>query len=101
MNLRNSAKDEACVRCSVKNGTTVLAHYFGPRRGAYGGGIGHKGSDAVAAFLCLDCHTHMDTESRDKERQWILSEEFLHYCALTWIRRFTNEPPSKRVPRAA
>jgi hypothetical protein len=86
MNLRETAHDQPCVRCGVNDGTTVLAHYFGPRRGSYGGGMGVKGSDAVAAILCQKCHYHMDTLARDKERKWELSEEMLHCCALTWIR---------------
>lgn len=73
------------MRCGVKDETVVLAHYFGPRRHAYGGGMGKKGDDAVAAVLCVRCHRYMDTESRDKAQRWVLSEEFLHYCALTWI----------------
>ena len=47
--------------------------------------MGRKGEDAVAANLCLLCHRYFDTESRDKEKRWELSEEFLHCCALTWI----------------
>jgi hypothetical protein len=27
----------------------------------------------------------MDTRSRNKAERWMLSEEFLHYVALTWI----------------
>lgn len=86
MNLRKLAAGQSCVRCGVDNGTIVLAHYFGPRRHHYGGGMGHKGHDAVGAHLCMDCHRYMDTESRDKLRAWDHSEEFLHLCALTWIR---------------
>ena len=86
MNLRQQAKGERCVCCGCQDGTIVLAHYFGPRRHSYGGGIGHKGSDAVAALLCSGCHKSMDTDSRDKERKWEFSEEMLHYCALTWMR---------------
>lgn len=84
--LRQAAKDQRCVRCGTRDGTVVLAHYFGPRRHEYGGGMSRKGHDAVAALLCVLCHRHMDTESRNKENRWELSEEFLHYCALTWIR---------------
>lgn len=86
MNLRSAAMDQSCVRCGAQDGTVVLAHYFGPRRFAYGGGMGHKGHDAVGARLCMVCHRFMDTESRRKEDKWLHSEEFLHYCALTWIR---------------
>jgi uncharacterized Fe-S cluster-containing radical SAM superfamily protein len=87
MNLRTEARDKPCVRCGRNDGTVVLAHYFGPRRHAYGGGMGHKGHDAVGAHLCAECHSHMDTASRDKASKWLHSEEMLHYCALTWIQR--------------
>lgn len=87
MNLRKRARGKSCVRCGADDRTIVLCHYFGPRRHQYGGGMGIKGHDAVAAELCALCHTHMDTLSRNKEDKWLHSEEFLHLCALTWIRR--------------
>ena len=83
--------DQSCVSCGTKDGTIVLCHYFGPRRHAYGGGLSRKGHDAVAAMLCARCHRRMDSESRDKSKRWELSEEFLHYCALTWIRWIQTE----------
>lgn len=86
--LRDSANGETCVRCGACDGTVVLAHYFGARRHSYGGGMGIKGHDAVAAFLCQACHLCMDTLAKDKAQRWLHSEEFLHYCALTWIRWF-------------
>jgi hypothetical protein len=107
MNLRESARDESCVACAANDGTVVLAHYFGPRRHDYGGGMSIKGDDIVAAFLCCRCHTRMDTEIRaamdrddNPDARWIASEIFLHYCALTWIRRFSDKPKlSKIFPR--
>jgi hypothetical protein len=86
--LRDSANGEACVACGVKDDTTVLCHYFGPRRHSYAGGMGIKGHDFIGAFLCANCHRHMDAASRNKELKWEQSELFLHYCALTWIRWF-------------
>lgn len=84
--LRDLARDQSCVRCGREDGTVVLAHYFGPRRHYYGGGMSKKGHDAVGAHLCSGCHSFMDTQSRDKQYRWEMSEEFLHLCALTWIR---------------
>ena len=84
--LREAAEGEPCVRCGVNNGTTVLCHYFGARRHSYGGGMGRKGHDVVGAWLCFDCHQTMDRESKDKSNRWLHSEEFLHLCALTWVR---------------
>lgn len=80
------AEGQACVACGVRDGTVVAAHYFGPRRHSYGGGLATKGHSAVVAHLCSRCHTLMDTQSRDKALKWEHSETFLHYCALTWIR---------------
>lgn len=90
MNLRELARGQTCIRCGADDGTVVLAHYFGPRRHAYGGGMGHKGHDAVAAELCMTCHKWFDTGCRIRERRWEASEEFLHCVALTWIRRIEN-----------
>jgi transcription elongation factor Elf1 len=86
MSLRDLARDQACVRCSKQDGSTVLAHYTGPRRHAYGGGFGIKCHDSIGAWLCGVCHKWMDTESRDKSAKWEHSEEFLHLVALT-VRR--------------
>lgn len=86
MSLRDKARDQSCVRCGAEDGTVVLAHYFGPRRHNYGGGMSRKGSDLIAAHLCANCHSYMDRESRNKESRWLLSEEFLHLCALTLLR---------------
>ena len=85
-NLRAAARDQECVRCGALDGTVICCHYFGVRRHAYGGGMGIKGHDAVSAHLCARCHSEMDTLSRAKEQKWLHSEEFLHCCALTWIR---------------
>jgi len=87
--LREAAEGQSCVRCGVANGTVVLCHYFGARRQAYGGGLGRKGHDLIAAHLCHDCHKFLDTEAKElggKESRWLHSEEFLNYCALTIIR---------------
>lgn len=84
--LREAARDQACVRCGLNDGSTVLAHYFGVRRHAYGGGMSIKGHDVVGAHLCQRCHVEMDTDSRNKAQKWEHSEEFLHCCALTIIR---------------
>lgn len=85
--LTELARDQTCVRCGGTHGV-VLAHYFGPRRSHYGGGMGIKGHDLIGAHLCQACHTLMDTTSKDKEGRWLHSEEFLHYVAMTLIRLY-------------
>lgn len=84
--LREAARDQSCVRCGRQDGTVVLAHYFGPRRHEYGGGMGIKGHDLIGAHLCAECHKFMDTDCRDRNERWLNSEEFLHLCALTLLR---------------
>lgn len=86
MNLRQLARDESCVRCGTQDGSVVLAHYTGMRRLSYGGGFGIKVHDAIGAHLCRACHEYMDRVSRSKSRAVEHSEEFLHLCALTWMR---------------
>jgi cytochrome c553 len=84
--LRELARNQSCVRCHADDETVVLAHYFGPRRHSYGGGMSIKGHDLIGAHLCKRCHEYMDTTSRDKANKYEMSEEFLHLCALTILR---------------
>ena len=88
--LLDLSRDEDCVRCGCMFGTVVPAHYTGPRREAYGGGIGVKVHDFIVADLCDECHAYMDRISRDKEGRWGHSEEFLHYVILTLAKRFVR-----------
>lgn len=88
--LLAAANGAACVKCGRKDGTVVAAHYFGPRRGTYGGGLGIKVHDFLVAHLCGKCHLEMDQLSRDKNHRWEHSEEFLHYIALTLHRCFDD-----------
>jgi len=85
--LLRASKDQACVRCGKTQGV-VGAHYTGVRRLKLGGGYGIKVHDFLTADLCQECHTYMDTISREKEKRYGHSEEFLYYIALTWERRF-------------
>jgi hypothetical protein len=85
--LLRASKDQVCVRCGKTQGV-VGAHYTGVRRLKLGGGYGIKVHDFLTADLCPECHTYMDTLSREKEKRYGHSEEFLYYIALTWERRF-------------
>lgn len=84
--LRDAARGESCIRCGRNDGTVVGAHYTGARRLSYGGGLGKKVHDLVMAHLCSTCHAWMDCASREKDKQWEHSEEFLHCCMLTILR---------------
>jgi uncharacterized Fe-S cluster-containing radical SAM superfamily protein len=90
MNLRKAAEGQSCVRCGIEDGSIVLAHYTGVRRGAYGGGLSLKCHDIFGAHLCGACHRYMDTESRDRAKRWEHSEEFQHYILLT-IKRLLDQ----------
>ena len=85
--LRDASNGQACVRCGKTSGV-VGAHYTGVRRLKLGGGYGIKVHDFLTADLCQECHTYMDTISREKEKRYGHSEEFFYYIALTWERRF-------------
>jgi len=85
--LLKSSNGQACVRCGKTNGV-VSAHYTGVRRLKLGGGYGIKVHDFLTADLCQECHTWMDTLSREKESRYGHSEEFFYYIALTLERRF-------------
>jgi len=85
--LLKASKDQACVRCGKTYGV-VGAHYTGVRRLRLGGGYGIKVHDFLTADLCQECHTYMDTISREKEKRYGHSEEFFYYIALTLERRF-------------
>jgi hypothetical protein len=87
--LRDAAEGQDCVRCSASR-VAVGAHYTGARRLSYGGGMGQKVWDFLIAHLCPACHTYMDTLSRDKDKHWEHSEEFLHLIALTLARLFAR-----------
>jgi hypothetical protein len=85
--LLKASRDQCCVRCGRTIGV-VGAHYTGVRRLQLGGGYGIKVHDFLTADLCQECHSYMDTNSREKEKRYGHSEEFFYYIALTWERRF-------------
>lgn len=85
--LLKSSNGQVCVRCGKTEGV-VSAHYTGVRRLKLGGGYGIKVHDFLTADLCGDCHSYMDTKSREKEQRYGHSEEFFYYIALTLERRF-------------
>ena len=81
----SAAAGQSCVRCGVSDGTIVPCHYTGLRQHSYGKGTRIKCSDIALADLCSVCHIYLDnpTERKSIER----SEDFLHCCLLTQIRR--------------
>jgi hypothetical protein len=87
-NLRKGGRE--CIRCGTEDGTIVLCHYTGVRRGEFGGGMGIKVHDAAAAEMCHQCHSWLDTISRSKGQKWEHSEQFLAMIVKTWIRRMDD-----------
>jgi len=84
------AEHRPCICCGSE-GTTRNAHYCGIRQHAYGKGGSVKGSRVAMAEFCQNCDTIFSEEkyylwdggSKSIER----SEEFLHWCIMTAIRR--------------
>lgn len=84
-----AAKGQRCVRCGGVD-TVCLAHYTGQRQFHYGKGRGIKGHDLIGADLCNICHEYFD-QFKWKEAGLTAdqaSEEFLHLCFLTVVRRY-------------
>ena len=55
--LRDDARGKSCTSCEADDETIVSAHANG---NASGKGTGHKGSDALTAWLCYRCHSWLD-----------------------------------------
>lgn len=87
--LTKLAKDQECIRCGSTVGV-VLCHYTGVRRQSLGGGFGIKVADIAGAHMCGSCHEYMDRLSRNKEKKWEHSEEFLFYVVLT-VKRLVEQ----------
>ena len=91
--LTDSARDKPCIRCG-KIGETCARHYNGFRSHSYGKGRGIKCNDICTAEFCNDCDQFFseanydiwDNGSKSVER----SEEFLHWVAMTNIRRLSE-----------
>lgn len=88
--MLDEARDRPCIRCS-RPGETRPAHYCGFRQHAYGKGRGIKADDTMTAEFCQACDDLFSEASyhlwpggsKSVER----SEEFLHWVAMTNIRR--------------
>jgi len=79
-----------CIRCG-STGSTCGRHYNGQRQHQYGKGRGIKCHPLMIADFCDSCDKSFqegcvpkgDVHARDA-----YSEEFLHWCAMSSIRRF-------------
>lgn len=84
----DAAAGQSCVRCGRDDETIVPCHYTGFRQHAYGKGRGEKCNDIAIADLCSECHDYFD--NRIEYKSIARSEEFLHCCLLTQIRRLAG-----------
>ena len=86
--LLDAARDVSCIRCG-KEGETRASHYNGVRQHLYGKGRGQKCSDLLTSEFCGTCDMDFSEGiSADSTwSEWERSEEFLHWIAMTNLRR--------------
>jgi hypothetical protein len=86
--LTQSSKGATCIACGAEN--AYSCHYNGPRQHDYGKGRGRKAHDLMTAELCYRCDQHFTEGSMSSKwaNKWERSEDFLHWIALTNIRRY-------------
>ena len=97
--MLDDAANQSCIRCS-KEGETRAAHYNGAGQLMYGKGRGQKCSDFMTAEFCHSCDQQF---SEGHMPDWyysigcppeyledIRAAEFLHWIAMTNIRRIEN-----------
>lgn len=90
-NIRKSAKGQYCIRCGAPPDTVRACHYNGFRQHTYGKGRGIKCHDLASAELCFNCDQLFSEGKLDFfDSKLDRSEQFLHLCMLTNIRRFEN-----------
>ena len=90
--ITKAANGVTCIKCGSCMGTVRACHYNGVRQHSYGKGWGIKLHDLMTAEFCDKCDAEFSEGScSDRwESRWDRSEEFLHYIALTNIRRFNS-----------
>ena len=84
------AEHRPCIRCG-RPGETRRAHYNGLRQHSYGKGRGIKCNDVAVAEFCQHCDDRFSEANyplwEDGSKSIERSEEFLHWCMLTQIRK--------------
>ena len=85
-NLRKAAEGMPCIKCGIEDGTICARHYNGIRQHWYGKGRGKKCHDLASAELCMKCDDEL-SEGKGGWKSDEHSEEFLHWCMMTNIRR--------------
>ena len=80
----------SCIRCRKNDGTVCGRHYNGQRQHQYGKGRGIKCHPFAVSDFCNDCDADFQEGSVCKSNPTardIYSEEFLHWCMMSMIRR--------------
>ena len=83
-NITEASKGSVCIRCDAPD--AYSCHYNGPMQHWYGKGRGKKCHDLATAELCMNCDEAL-TEGKCGYKRDEHSEEFLHWCMMTNIRR--------------
>lgn len=86
--LTKSSKGKTCIKCGASD--AYACHYNGPRQHMYGKGRGRKCSDIMTAEFCYKCDQEFTEGSTSGEwtDKWERSEHFMHWIAMTNIRRY-------------
>jgi hypothetical protein len=87
--LTQASKGQTCIRCHAPD--AYACHYNGTYQHQYGKGRGIKCHDLMTADFCHTCDQDFTEGNRnnfDSDNQ--RDAMFLHYIALTNIRRFNS-----------
>jgi len=88
--LTQKSKGSTCIRCGADG--AYSCHFNGYRSHSYGKGRGRRCSDIATAELCHTCDQEFSESNYHKfeggSKSIDRSEQFLHLCMLTNIRRF-------------
>lgn len=87
--LTQKSKGKNCIRCGKPG--AYSCHYNGVRQHSYGKGRGIKCNDLMTAEFCYECDKEFSEGSKGTwNDKWDRSEDFLHWIAMTNIRRLEN-----------
>ena len=81
--ITQSARDEFCALCGVKDGTTVFCHL---NESWAGKGKSIKADDIAGFYGCLKCHLRYDVQSVNGSKYPLEVEDVLRAMYRTWYR---------------
>jgi len=80
------AKESPCQCCGNDDGTIVSAHSNQQRDGK---GTGIKAHDYRVAYLCMRCHSYVDSDPKATREERVNLWEEAHRKTIGWL--FVNE----------